>query len=136
RGKLAVLSADSDRGVYIGSVEECLRGRGFYVFAFPKLLLDFERIDQFAERAVHLGRLDYDWSAVFGLNSNLTPNTPREIGDEYTCASVVAAALHYGGLTLDRAWRGVVTPGDVIFSTARRNLNGPRRPAERAEGSR
>ena len=47
------------------------------------------------------------------------------MSDEYTDATVVAAALHFSGLSLDRAWKGVVTSADIIHSEARRNLNGP-----------
>ena len=132
--RLRVISSDSEQGVYIDTLEKCVRGRNFYVFSFPPGLLDQKRIAIFAERAVHLGRLDYDWSGIFGFNSNLTPNSVQEVGDEYTCASCVAAALHYAGLSLDRAWKGVVTPGDVVFSPARRNLNGPGSEDPGAEG--
>ncbi len=123
--KLRVLSADSDRGVDIDTIEGCVKDRAFFVFAFPSGLLAFDRLTDFAERAVFLGRLDYDWSAIFGMPSNLMPNTLQEVGDEYTCSTVVAAALHFSGLSLDRGWKGIVSPGDIIHSTARRNLNGP-----------
>ncbi len=126
-----VLTADSERGVAIETIPACVRSRSFYVFAFPPEVLDAERLALFAERAALLGRLDYNWSAIFGWNSNLTPNTLQEVADEYTCATVVAAALHFSGLSLDRAYRGVVTPGDIVFSIGRRNLNGPS-AAERA----
>lgn len=136
RGKLRVVSADSDQGVYIDTLENAVKGRDFYVYSFPPGLLDLPRVEEFAQRAVFLGRLDYDWSAMFGLNSNLTPNSLREIGDEHTCATAVAAGLHYAGLSLDRGWRGVVTPGDVVHSPARRNLNGPAMKEGAREGAR
>jgi hypothetical protein len=135
-GKVRVLSADSEQGVYIDTVENCVRGRNFFDFAFPPGLLVPERLTMFAERAVFLGRLDYDWSAMFGMNCNLTPNTLPEIGDEYTCATAVSAALHFAGLSLDRAWWGVVTPADIVFSVARRNVNGLRLPTVGAAGER
>lgn len=122
---LLVLSADSERGVTFEGILNCIQGRPFYVFSFPQGLLDLERLELFAKRAYLLGRGNYNWSAIFGWNSNLTPNALPEVGDEYTCATAVAAALHFSGLSLDRAWWGVVTPGDIIFSYARRNLNGP-----------
>jgi hypothetical protein len=123
--KLRVLSADSERGVYVDTMENHVKGRSFFVFAYPAGLLDFDRLNQFAARATFLGRMDYDWSAAFGLHSNLTPNVLQEVGDEYTDATVVSAALHFSGLSLDRAWKGVVTPADIIHSEGRRNLNGP-----------
>ena len=72
-----------------------------------------------------MGRLAYKWTAIIGLNPELCPNNLQEVSDSYTCSTVVAAALHFSGLSLDRAWRGIVTPGDIIYSVARRNLNGP-----------
>jgi hypothetical protein len=122
---LLTITADSERGVYIDSLKNMVRGRSFYVFAFPPELLNRARLVEFANRAQFLGRMDYKWGAVIGFNSNLTPNNLQEVGDGYTCSTVVAAALHFAGLSLDRAWRGIVTPGDIIFSAARRNLNGP-----------
>jgi hypothetical protein len=123
--RLMVLSADSERGVYVDSIPACVKNRKFYVFAFPPETLDTERLSLFAQRAGLIGRMDYNWSAMFGWNSNLTPNTLQEVSDEYTCATSVAAALHFSGLSLDSAWWGVVTPGDIVFSVARRNMNGP-----------
>ena len=123
--RLLVLSADSERGVYVDTIPACVKNRKFYVFAFPPEVLDLERLALFAERAGLIGRSDYNWSAMFGWNSNLTPNTLQEVSDEYTCATSVAAALHFSGLSLDSAWWGVVTPGVIVFSVARRNLNGP-----------
>jgi hypothetical protein len=135
--RLLVLSADSERGVYIDSIPACVKNRKFYVFAFPPELLDTERLSLFAQRAGLIGRSDYNWSAMFGWNSNLTPNTLQEVSDEYTCATSVSAALHFSGLSLDSAWWGIVTPGDIVFSVARRNLNGPsatKREKSRQEG--
>jgi hypothetical protein len=131
--KLRLLTADSENGVYVQTLEKGLAGRDFTVYTFPKGLLDLKRLEQFALRAADLGDLEYDWSALWGWNSNIHPNTLAEVDDEYTCATVVAAALHYAGLSLDRAWRGVITPGDIVFSIARRNLNGPGGPAVEEE---
>ncbi len=126
KGLLRTLSADSDRGVFIQTLEHSLAGRSFSVYYFPPGTLDLFRLMLFARRARFSGTFDYDWSAaVFGFNSNLTPNTLPEVAGEYTCATVVAAALHFSGISLDRAhcpcqW---VSPGDIIFSMARRNVN-------------
>ena len=123
---LRVLSADSDRGVFSDSLEAATEGREFSVYRFPPDVLDLERLRFFARTVVKKGRSDYDWSAVLvGANAGMTPNTVREIGNEYTCATVVAAALHYSGLSLDRAYcsQQYVSPGDVIYSKARRNTN-------------
>ena len=134
---LLTLTADSERGVYIDTLPNIVRGRSFYVFAFPPELIDRSRLQEFANRAQFLGRLDYKWGAIIGLNPDLTPNNLQEVSDAYTCSTVVAASLHFSGLSLDRAWSGIVTPGDIIFSKARRNLNGPasrEREKRRAQG--
>lgn len=124
--ELRVLTADSEEGVVTRRALTYLAGRSFQVYAFPQELLDLDRLARFAWRAAHLGRLDYDWSsACLALNSNLIPNALAEIDDEYTCATVVAAALHFSGLSLDAAhceWQWV-SPGDLVHSPARRNKN-------------
>lgn len=125
-GASRLLTADSGRGVIIESVRMAIQNRDFIVFHFPAAFLNVKRLKVFANRAALLGRLDYDYSAAFfGMNSNITPNHVKEIGEEYTCASVVAAALHYGGISLDRACcpYQYVSPGDIIFSRALRNTN-------------
>ena len=126
RASLRVLSADSRLGVFSDSLEAATADREFSVYRFPPRVLDLERLRFFARTAVQRGTLDYDWSAVLvGANDGMTPNTAGEIGGEYTCATVVAAALHYSGLSLDRAHcsQQYVSPGDVIYSKARRNEN-------------
>ncbi len=123
--QLRVFSSSSDLGTHLAPIESCLGGRDFFVYSFGEGLLDQTRLAEFAVHAAALGAIDYDWSAVLGLNSNLTPKILRDISDEYTCATAVAAALHYAGLSLDSALGGLVTPYDIISSVARRNLNGP-----------
>jgi len=123
--QLRVFSSSSDLGTHLATLESCLGRRDFFVYSFGEGLLDQTRLAECAVHAAALGVLDYDWSAVLGLNSNLTPNNLLDISDEYTCATAVAAALHYAGLSLDSALGGLVTPYDIISSVARRNLNGP-----------
>lgn len=121
-----VLTADSDVGVTIKTVDSAIAGREFFVYAFPPGTLNLTRLAGFARQAEIRGTFDYDWSAAcLGLNSNLTPNILQEVGNEYTCATVVAAALHFSGLSLERACGSVqfVAPGDILHSRARKNLN-------------
>lgn len=121
-----VLTARNEFGVRMETLSRCANGRSFYVFSFPRDLINPVRLRRFAERAASRGTLDYDYSsAILGLNSELTPDRLDEISGEYTCATVVAGALHYGGLSLDRAhcsWQHV-TPSDLVLGEARRNLN-------------
>ena len=126
KNEFRLLTADSFEGVEIRSLDEYAAGRRFFVFAFPAGTLNPDRLRAFANRAAERGALDYDFSAAFwGLNSNVVPNSLGEIADEYTCATVVAAALHYSGLSLDRACCNFqsISPDDLVHSVARRNLN-------------
>jgi hypothetical protein len=66
----------------------------------------------------------YDFIGMFGLwNSNIRPSTSHEIGKDYTCATVVAAALHFAGVELDAYQRygiaDIVTPLQVVRSHGR-----------------
>jgi hypothetical protein len=125
-GSVRLLTANSDDGVVIKSVKNYVRAREFYVYAFPEGTINHARLAKFARRAALVGMASYDWSAaLFALNSNLTPNTIEEIADQHTCATVVAAALHYSGLSLDWAYCSgqYVSPADIVFSPARRNQN-------------
>lgn len=66
----------------------------------------------------------YDFSGMFGLwNSNLTPASPKQIGHDYICSTIVVAALYYAGLELDAVQRGgiadLVSPLQVVSSKGR-----------------
>ena len=61
----------------------------------------------------------YDFSGMFALwNSNLEPSSPKEIGRDYICSTVVAAALYYAGADLRVSRRAglldLVSPRQVV----------------------
>lgn len=63
----------------------------------------------------------YDYSGVLGVhNRNTTPNTPGEIDKEYTCVTLIQAALHYAGHPTRSIHRkgflDIVTPAQLIES--------------------
>ncbi len=125
-GTPRVLTARSNDGVLVESIPKCSQGRDFYVYSFPEETINPDRLARFAFQAATKGTLDYDYSSAFlGLNSSLTPNSNNEISDEYTCATVVAAALHFSGISLDRAycWWQHVSPDDLIYGFGLRNQN-------------
>ena len=123
---IIVLTAQGEVGVLLEPVAEFCGQRALDVYAFPAGALNLTRLERFAGRAAAQGRLDYDYSSAFlGFNSNLTPNRVQEVADEYTSATVVAAALHFSGLSPDGAYCGVqlVSAADLHRSPARKNTN-------------
>lgn len=63
----------------------------------------------------------YDYTGVMGLwNSNLKPDLPQVISNEYTCSTLVAAAFYYAGVELDSTRHSrigdLVTPYQVVRS--------------------
>jgi hypothetical protein len=65
----------------------------------------------------------YDFSGMLGLwSSNLRPRSPREVGQDYICSSIVAAVFYYSGLELDAIRRQtleLLTPQQVVSSRGR-----------------
>ncbi|HEU4343487.1 MAG TPA: hypothetical protein VFU31_18210 [Candidatus Binatia bacterium] len=85
-----------------------------------------ERLDDFVRlvRAKAGQWYGYDFIGMFGLwNSNIRPSSSQEIGQDYTCVTVVAAALHFAGVELDAYKRhgiaDIVTPLQIVRSRGR-----------------
>jgi hypothetical protein len=83
-------------------------------------LLEFVRISIVQEK----GGASYgDLSSLGFGNANLKPRTKADIGGGYTCSTVVAAALYYAGVELDKT-RGssqldLVSPKQIVTSKGR-----------------
>jgi hypothetical protein len=83
-------------------------------------LLEFVRISIVQEK----GGASYgDLSSLGFVNANLKPKTQADIRGAYTCSTVVAAALYYAGVELDKT-RGssrldLVTPKQIVTSKGR-----------------
>lgn len=93
-----------------------------WVLYRPTSNLDHDRLNEFVSVALKRASVPkeaYDFTGVFGIhNRSTTPDQPSEIASEYTCATLIQAALHYSGHPTRGVHRGgildIVTPGQVI----------------------
>ena len=93
----------------------------------PTSDLDEERLEEFV--SLSLTKLSdpkkaYDYSGVLGIhNRTTTPETPEEIAKEYTCVTLIQAALHYAGHHTKSIYRkgflDIATPAQLIESKKR-----------------
>ncbi|MGK0184842.1 MAG: hypothetical protein ACI9R3_000616 [Verrucomicrobiales bacterium] len=102
-----------------------LRDQSWIVYRTPAGSIDLKRLDEFVEvvteRASSTSKA-YDYTGVIGLwNSGSYPETIDEIADEYTCTTLVLAALNYSGYRVHALHRrgilDIVTPRQVIESS-------------------
>ena len=102
----------------------------------PTAPVDPERLNEFVtvviEKAAHPKKA-YDYSGALGIhNRSTTPEHSDDISSEYTCATLVQAALHYSGHPTRGIHRGglldVVTPGQVIRAGLKRTNPNPTAP--------
>lgn len=104
---------------------ESLRDQSWFAFRPPAGSVDVERLHEFTKTACHRAsdsKKAYDYTGALGLwNTPSHPTTLDEIADEYTCATLIVAALHYSGYRLDAVHRrgkfDMVSPGQVISSS-------------------
>lgn len=80
--------------------------------------LNLDRLREFADASCTCCR-KYSFKSWLALNDNLRPNQRAEISPTYTCSTMVAAAYHYAGVTLDVAHEEgkVITPLSLAAST-------------------
>jgi len=91
----------------------------------PTLEIDEERLASFVDRALSNAsdpKKAYDYTGALGFkNVTTTPDTLEEIPDEFTCVTLIQAALHYAGHPTRSIHRkgilDVVTPAQVIHSS-------------------
>ena len=93
----------------------------------PTSDINEERLEEFV--SLSLTKLSdpkkaYDYSGVLGVhNRTTTPETPKEIDNEYTCVTLIQAALHYAGHRTQSIHRkgflDIVTPAQLIESKKR-----------------
>lgn len=79
--------------------------------------LNLDRLREFADAACERCRA-YSFKSWLGRNDNLLPDRPEAISPQYTCSTMVAAAYHYAGLTLEvtQQDRRVLTPLSISGS--------------------
>ena len=90
----------------------------------PTSEINEARLDQFVTTAlVKLShpKKAYDYTGALGLhNRSTTPETIKDIAPEYTCVTLIQAALYYGGHPTRSTFRkgilDIVTPAQVIHS--------------------
>ena len=90
----------------------------------PTSEINEARLDQFVTTAlVKLShpKKAYDYTGALGLhNRSTTPETNKDIAPEYTCVTLIQAALYYGGHPTRSTFRkgilDIVTPAQVIHS--------------------
>lgn len=86
--------------------------------------LNLPRLIEFADLGCQTCR-KYSFKSWLTLNDNLTPAAPELVSDRYTCSTMVVAAYHYAGLTLDVSdfpYR-IITPVSVAASVGRWNAS-------------
>ena len=101
-----------------------LRKQSWTIFR-PSAPVDPERLREFARVSCERGadsRKAYDYSGALGFkNVTTTPDTLEEIPDEFTCVTLIQAALHYAGHPTRSIHRNgildIVTPAQVIHSS-------------------
>lgn len=101
-----------------------LSGKSWHIFRPPHGSVDSDRLREFTEQVTVTAsnpRKAYDYSGIVGLrNAPSHPESISEIGDKFSCATLVVAALHYSGFQLNAIHRSgfcdIVTPYQVVKS--------------------
>lgn len=100
-----------------------LRDKSWALYRPPSGSIDVAKLQQFSQIVCSedKGKSDYDYLATFGVkNGNLTPQSPHQIREKYTCATLVVAGLSYSGFELHTPRRAgiadIITPRQVIDS--------------------
>jgi len=85
--------------------------------------IDEKKLSEFTQSALSKSKLKkaYDYSGAFGIkNAKHKPTKESEIAKEYTCCTIVVAALYYSGYELHSTHRGgildIITPRQVVES--------------------
>lgn len=107
-----------------------LNDKSWHVYRPPAGSVDVAKLHEFVRRVtVTAGDPEkaYDYRGILGLrNAPCEPSSLAEIGDKYSCATLVVAGLHYAGYPLDALHRGgrfdLVTPRQVVESGGRQEV--------------
>lgn len=126
-GERRLLQVAMKQPVDAGEELDSLDDRSWIAFRPGGGEVDRGRLHEFVRVAVARAsdrRKAYDYSGALGIiNAPWRPERLEEIGDEFTCATLVVAALHYSGFELAAVHRGglvdIVTPRQVVDSRGR-----------------
>lgn len=94
------------------------------LFRPPSRSIDVAKLEEFTRIACMRAdnpKKAYDYAGVLGWkNAPWRPDEADDIGERFSCATLVVAALHYSGFELDAVHRGgrldIVTPRQVVRS--------------------
>jgi len=104
-----------------------LKDKSWHVYRPPTGKVSAEKLREFSKKVTEIAndpKKAYDYPSVIGIrNLPSDPERIEEIGDQYSCASLVVAGLHYSGYRLQAVRRNgyldLVTPRQVVESSAR-----------------
>jgi predicted DCC family thiol-disulfide oxidoreductase YuxK len=122
-GEMRLLQLAMKQAANIDSGLDFLSDKKWKLFR-PTAPVDKARLAEFVETVLANAsnpKRAYDYSGVIGLrNRSTTPDSPDEIACEYTCVTLVQAALHYAGHPTRSIHRhgilDIVTPAQLINS--------------------
>ena len=122
--ELRLLQVAMKQAVNTKSDLEYLSGKSWHVYRPPRDSIDTNRLRDFTEQVTLIAsdpKKAYDYSGIVGLqNAPSSPESIEEIGDKFSCATLVVAALHYSGFRLEAIHRNgfcdIVTPYQVVKS--------------------
>ena len=123
-GRLRLFSSQSFKGANTLEGVESLRDHSFDVYRLNRWeKVDRKRFHEFVEKSQEKAGswIGYDFSGMFGLwNSKLDPAHADEIGHDYICSTIVAAALYYAGADMKvsnrKGYLDLVSPKQVVTS--------------------
>ena len=122
--KLHLFSSQSFKGPNTQEDVDTLRDHSFDVYRLNRWdQVNKAKFHEFVSESQKKAgnKLGYDFSGMFGLwNSELKPKTPKQIGHDYICSTIVAAGLYYAGADLKASNRlgifDLVSPRQVVMS--------------------
>ena len=130
-GELRLLQVAMKQAVSAVDGLEYLSDKTWEIHRPPTAPIDLARLNEFTARVTENTsdpKHAFDYVSVTGWNNSpRQPEHESNIGDKFSCATLVIAGLHYSGYELDAVHRGgrfdLVTPRQVIEShgTVRKN---------------
>ncbi len=125
--KLRLLQVAMNQAVNADDGLDYLDDKSWWLYRPPVGSVDQAKLMEFTRHVVTTAcdrRAAYDYSGAFGLmNAPYQPVETKDIGKEYSCATLVVAGLHYAGYSLDAVHRkgilDIVTPRQVVESSGK-----------------
>lgn len=124
-GDLKVLQVAMKQAVNADDGLDYLNDKTWEIHRPPTGSVDIDRLSEFTDQVTKNGsdpKKAYDYVSVTGWNNSpWQPEQESDIGNQFSCATLVVAGLHYSGYELDAVHRGghfdVVTPRQVVESS-------------------